>query len=86
MTAAGLEMIEIAQQTGTWTALETVDNLDIPADLQNLFVQNLTAFTNWGKFAPLARKNILQWILKAKRPETREKRIQETVTLAAQRH
>ncbi|WP_198288376.1 YdeI/OmpD-associated family protein [Chamaesiphon minutus] len=37
MTAAGLASIELAKQTGTWTALDEVENITIPADLQLAF-------------------------------------------------
>ncbi len=36
MSPAGLKMVEIAQQKGTWTALDEVELLTIPADLQLL--------------------------------------------------
>jgi uncharacterized protein YdeI (YjbR/CyaY-like superfamily) len=39
---------------------------------------------NWDAFARSTKRGILEWILNAKRPETREKRILETATLAAQ--
>ncbi len=82
MQPAGLEMIKIAKQNGTWTALDEVENLILPDDLQELFSNNKTAFQNWGKFPPSSKKGILEWILNAKKPETRQKRIEETITLA----
>jgi uncharacterized protein YdeI (YjbR/CyaY-like superfamily) len=83
MTAAGYQMIEIAKQTGTWTALDDVEQLQIPADLEALFRKNKAAYENWNQFPRSARRGILEWILNAKRPETRQKRIEETVALAA---
>ncbi len=83
MAPAGLEMIEIAKQSGTWTALDEVENMTIPADLRALFDQNATAWKNWESFPRSAKRGILEWILNAKRPETRRKRIEETVTLAS---
>jgi uncharacterized protein YdeI (YjbR/CyaY-like superfamily) len=44
MTAAGLKMVEIAKRTGTWTALNEVENIKIPDDLQKEFDNNKTAF------------------------------------------
>ncbi len=79
---AGLKMIELAKQTGTWEALEVVDAMEIPNDLQKMFNTNKTAYEFWEKFPPSAKKGILQWILSAKLPETRLKRITETVNLA----
>jgi uncharacterized protein YdeI (YjbR/CyaY-like superfamily) len=81
---AGQAMIDLAKQTGTWTALEVVDSLTIPQDMQKLFGKNKTAEKNFLAFPASTRRGILEWILNAKRPETRQKRIEETVTLAAQ--
>jgi uncharacterized protein YdeI (YjbR/CyaY-like superfamily) len=83
MQPAGLEMIRIAKETGTWTALDEVDRITLPADLKTRFARNKTAFNNWENFPPSTRRGILEWILNAKKPETRQKRIEETVTLAA---
>jgi uncharacterized protein YdeI (YjbR/CyaY-like superfamily) len=77
---AGIEAIELAKKTGTWTALNNVDN--IPDDMQKMLDKNQEALTNWEKFPPSTRRGILEWILNAKQAETRLKRITETVTLA----
>ena len=79
---AGYHMITLAKETGTWTALDDVDNITLPEDLQQLFAKNKTAFTNWEAFSRSIKRGILEWILNARRPETRQKRIEETVTLA----
>jgi len=81
---AGQAMIDLAKKTGTWTALEVVDQLTIPPDMQKLFDKNKTAEKNFLAFPASTRRGILEWILNAKRSETRQKRIEETVTLAAQ--
>jgi uncharacterized protein YdeI (YjbR/CyaY-like superfamily) len=82
LAPAGLEAIETAKQNGTWTALDKVEELTIPEDLQKAFDQNKTAFDNWEKFPRSSKRGILEWILNAKRPETRQGRIDETVKLA----
>jgi uncharacterized protein YdeI (YjbR/CyaY-like superfamily) len=56
--------------------------LIIPDDLQELFSDNNTAFENWETSHPSSKRGILEWILNAKKPETRQKRIEETVSLA----
>lgn len=81
---AGLAMIELAKKTGPWDALNAVENLEIPADMQVLFDTNKQAEANFLAFPPSTRRGILEWISNAKRPETRKKRIEETVALAAQ--
>ncbi len=84
MAPAGLKMVETAQQSGTWTALDEVENLVVPPDLQKAFDENSAAFDHWNAFPPSARRGILEWIFNAKRPETRAKRIAQTATMAAQ--
>jgi uncharacterized protein YdeI (YjbR/CyaY-like superfamily) len=81
---AGLRMIEIAHQNGTWTALDEVENITIPDDLKALFLRNKIALDNWERFPRSSRRGILEWIMNAKKPETRHNRIDETVKLAAE--
>ncbi len=83
MTPASLALIQIAQQNGAWTALDAVEDILMPEDLQQAFDQDKTALTNWESFSRSTKRGILEWILNAKKPETRQKRIHETVTLAA---
>jgi len=83
MAEAGREMVRIAKETGTWDALNDVENLIIPADMQALFDQIPNAETNWHNFPRSVKRGILEWILNAKRAPTREKRIRETVEKAA---
>lgn len=83
MQPAGYAMITLAKESGTWAALDDVDNITLPDDLKQLFVKNKTAFENWEAFPRSTKRGILEWILNAKKTETRQKRIAETVTLAA---
>jgi len=82
MTVAGQALIGIAKENGAWTALDEVEDIIIPNDMQMLFDVNKTALDNWGQFSRSSKRGILEWILNAKRPETRRKRIEETVKLA----
>lgn len=84
MTQAGMAMIELAKKTGTWEALEEVDNELVPDDLAAAFAHNKTAWKNFSAFPPSSKKIILEWVRSAKRPETRQKRIDEAVRLAAE--
>lgn len=84
MVEAGLKMVALAQQTGTWTALNDVDERVIPDDLQSAFEKNKAALKNFKAFSNSAQRGILEWINTAKRPITRQQRIEETVKLAAQ--
>ncbi len=84
MTPAGLEMVRIAKENGSWDTLNDVDDLVVPDDLQEAFDNNPTAFEHWEAFPPSSKKIILYWIMSAKREATRAKRINETVEKAEQ--
>lgn len=81
---AGQAKIDAAQADGSWTALDDVEALVIPPDLAEAFAQNPTAQQYFEAFPRSVKRGILEWISKAKRPETRAKRIEETVRLAAE--
>lgn len=80
---AGLAMIELAKKTGTWNGLDKVENLELPAELETALNKNKIAKTHFDAFPRSAKRAILEWIMNAKRDETRQKRITETVELAA---
>ena len=60
MTPAGFESIETAKQNGTWSALDEVEKLIIPGDLQVLFNKNIVAFKNWEKFSRSVKRGYLR--------------------------
>jgi uncharacterized protein YdeI (YjbR/CyaY-like superfamily) len=72
---SGWKLIQIAKETGTWTEMDHVENLIIPADLQRIFDLSPLALENYQKFSPGYRKSYLAWLHNAKREETRQKRI-----------
>ncbi|GMU19894.1 MAG: hypothetical protein AMXMBFR12_10830 [Candidatus Babeliales bacterium] len=82
MEEPGLKMIELAKQTGTWDALNDVENLVIPKDLEAEFKKYKDAKVNFNAFSKSSQKMILQWLLSAKRPETRKARIEKTAEMA----
>ncbi len=83
MTESGLEAIEIAKQNGNWYALDEVEEIMLPLDLREVFNKNKKALNNWELFPRSVKRGILEWILNAKKSETRENRIKQTVDLAA---
>lgn len=83
MTASGQKLIELAKKTGTWEALSDVQKSVIPDDLQRRLNKNKAALKNFLAFPSSSKRIILEWILNAKKDETRQKRIEETVRLAA---
>lgn len=81
MHESGLKKIEVAKRDGSWAALNDVENLIVPIDLQIAFNKNIIAFDNYKNFAPSYRKSYLYWLNQAKRKETREKRIRQIIIL-----
>jgi len=82
MTEFGLRAIEIAKQNGSWNKLDSVDiRLEVPKALKDAFAKNQTAKKSFEHLAPSRKKQFLWWIESAKRDETKEKRIKETIRL-----
>ena len=84
MTSAGRVKIEQAKADGSWTVLDDVEDLIVPADLQRALDETPDAARHFKAFSDSSKKGILWWIKSAKRSATREKRIRETADLAAQ--
>ena len=84
MSDAGFKSIEIAKQNGSWKILDEVEKLIIPKDLDKEFKTKKGSKDFFLSLSKSIRKAILQWLVLAKRPETRQKRITEIVELAGQ--
>jgi uncharacterized protein YdeI (YjbR/CyaY-like superfamily) len=84
MAEAGLARIKEARRDGSWTKLDAVWELVVPDDLAAAFADHPGSHAAWDAFPPSARRAILEWILQARRPETRARRVAETARLAAQ--
>jgi uncharacterized protein YdeI (YjbR/CyaY-like superfamily) len=82
MMSAGLAKIQAAKRDGSWEKLDAVEELEIPDDLGKALAGFSNATTNFAAFPKSAKRGILEWIVNAKRPETRAKRIEETARLA----
>ena len=77
MRQAGLDSIEIAKRNGSWTILDDVEALVVPADLQEELAKHKDARAYFDSLSNSAKKILLYWVISAKRPATRQKRIQE---------
>lgn len=82
MAEAGLAKIQAAKQDGSWTSLDEVEKLTVPADLKAALAEYGSATKHWEAFPRSVKRGILEWIQNAKRDETRAKRIAETARLA----
>jgi uncharacterized protein YdeI (YjbR/CyaY-like superfamily) len=79
MTKAGHAVIDIAKENGTWTTLDEVEKLTIPKDLETAFKLKTGSKKFYLTLSKSLRKQLLSWIVMAKRDETRQKRIEEIV-------
>ena len=83
MKQPGLEAIERAKSDGSWEALLSVEALTIPEDLEKALALDPLAPAYFDNFPPSSKRAILEWILSAKRPETRAARVTKTAEMAA---
>lgn len=85
MTEAGFTCIKKARQNGSWTILDKIEKLTIPKDLNAAFKNYRGSKVFFTGLSPSVRKMPLQWVVLAKRPETRHNRIHQIAELAAQK-
>lgn len=58
--------------------------LDLPADLGAALKVNAAAQSHWDAFSPGKRRDYIEWVIEAKREETRAKRIETIVAQVAE--
>lgn len=82
MTDIGLAKIKAAKKTGLWDQdPKTRLSFDVPLEFTEALAKNKKAKANFDKLAPSYRKHYIGWINAAKRPETKKKRIKESIFL-----
>jgi uncharacterized protein YdeI (YjbR/CyaY-like superfamily) len=79
-----LDQIAKAKANGTWFTLDAIEDLVAPDDLQQAFGRHPGSEQKFAGFPPSSRREILVWIVQAKKPETRAARVEETARLASQ--
>jgi len=84
MASPGLAKIEAAKKSGNWSSIDAIEEYEMPAVLKLALAKNKTAHKHFDAFPPSAKKAIYQWIIAAKREETLQKRVLETVSMARQ--
>lgn len=82
MTAAGLAAVQHARSDGSWSILDDVDALKIPADLDAALSADPRARAGFESLTASQKKSALWWITSARRPQTRGRRIAETAARA----
>ena len=85
ITQAGYKSIEVAKKNGSWNLLDSIEELVIPPDLESALLLKPIAKDFFESLNKSTKKSILQWLVLAKKPETRIKRITEIVDSLALR-
>ncbi|CAA9364864.1 MAG: hypothetical protein AVDCRST_MAG47-487 [uncultured Nocardioidaceae bacterium] len=80
---AGEAAVRVAQENGSWNLLDDVERLVVPADLAAALDALPGARAHWDRCSPSARRMALTWIVQAKRPETRARRVTATAERSA---
>ena len=83
MTPRGRRAIEIAKANGWWDILDGVEDLVEPDDLAGALDAVPDARRTWDAFPPSARKQMLFWVVRAVKDDTRRRRIDTIVEKAA---
>lgn len=84
MMPAGLEVIATAKKNGSWASLDVVEDLTVPKDLEKALKAHKGGMQFFAAQSKTMRKAMLHWLAQAKRPETRQKRIDEIAVNAGQ--
>lgn len=85
MAKPGLESVEQAKRSGRWAEARAPKRVpEVPDDLASALAADSRAADNFEGFANSYKSAYINWVLEAKRAETRAKRIREIVARAAQ--
>jgi uncharacterized protein YdeI (YjbR/CyaY-like superfamily) len=83
MTPAGVRAYEENKHKSGLYAYEN-EQKELTAAEEKLFRRTKSAWADWEKRPPSYRKSALHWIMSAKKPETRAKRLGELIAFSAE--
>jgi uncharacterized protein YdeI (YjbR/CyaY-like superfamily) len=83
MTPAGQALVDEAKRRGTWMAAASGRLEVTPPDLEEALAADPATAARWRAWAPTHRRQYTYWILDAKRPETRSRRVAEVARRVA---
>ena len=84
MQAEGLKMIEMAKANGMWNKLDDAEALVVPNALQEKLNTHPDALVYFISLSRSDKRNLLQWLILAKRDETINKRMDEIFKCATE--
>jgi len=84
MAKPGLAAVAAARKNGSWNTLDQVDPApELPPDLRAALERDPRAKENFARVSPSQKKMFAGWILSAKRPETRARRVAHSADMIA---
>lgn len=83
MSEHGREVVAAALADGSWSRLDDVEDLVVPADLAAAFDRHPGAAEQWQAFPRSVKRGILEWIVQARTAGTRDRRTEQTAALAS---
>ncbi len=84
MTDAGMAVVRAAQADGTWSMQDAAEALIEPDELAAALDARPDARRQWDAFPRSPRRALIWWVMSARRPETRTRRVAQIVDEAAQ--
>ena len=86
MTEHGMSSVESARQSGAWDqpTSKPVFDLTMPSEFDAALAANPAARKNYETLSRSHREQYLLWIVTAKKPETRARRIAESVQMLSE--
>jgi uncharacterized protein YdeI (YjbR/CyaY-like superfamily) len=82
MTKFGLAKINAAKESGLWNqSAKPQIAPGVPAEFQKALAKNKKANAFFAQLAPSYQRQFTGWIAVAKRPETRQRRVKESIAL-----
>lgn len=82
MRPAGQALIDLAKRAGRWDVTGSLGEGGVPDDLKAALDAYPPAAKHFEGFPPSGRRLIVEWIVAAKKPETRARRVAKTVEQA----
>ncbi|UCG63014.1 MAG: YdeI/OmpD-associated family protein [Candidatus Zixiibacteriota bacterium] len=85
MTDAGLARVKDGKKSGAWNKPDRPTiSLELPPELETALAKNEKAKAFFDQLAPSSRKQYIGWVFMAKRPETKARRVAESIKLLEQ--